>query len=236
MSSSAQDTRTSFLSRRIVVNSIVAALFLAAMTAAVYWLSSGDPEKSLGRARMLEELRDQQKRQEEPEVTAAGYDVVPLVDDEYFWRLKEDLARAGSSVEVMMFEIKLGKTEDNPANRLVSELIAAKNRGVTVRVRLEQSNLDRSLTRSNRKTSELLKSHGIYAEFDLPDVETHAKVVLIDGRILYVGNHNWSESALARNKEVSLRIESPKPVSAMKRYFDRFDQSMKNARRGTHSS
>lgn len=211
----------------MVLNAVVVVFFLAAMGAAVYVLTTGETEKRIGRNRMLSQLKEEQAASTEG---PAGYRVTPLADADYAARLLDDLSRARESVDVLMFEIKLGKTADNPANRLVAALIAARERAVRVRVRLEQSQLDPGLTRTNRRTAELLKMNDIHAEFDLPDVETHAKAVLIDGRILYVGNHNWSESALERNKEVSVRVESEKPLSVMRRYFERFDKSMRTAR------
>lgn len=216
------------------MNLAITVVFLLVLGAAIYWLTSGEPEKRLGRIRMLEDLKKEQGLGPES-YSGIGYDVKALVDDDYYWHLLEDLGRARESIEVLMFEIKLGKSADNPANRLVSALISAKERGVLVRTRLEQSDLDRSLTRTNRASAELLKSKGIHTYFDLPDVETHAKAVLIDGRILYTGNHNWSESALMRNKEVSVRVESPKAISAMRRSFDRFDRALEKARLGAGS-
>src|SRR3989338_7022833 len=219
--------------RRVLVNLFLVAVFLFALTGAIYWLTSGEPEKEMGRTRLLKELKEEQESgQAGP---AAGFEVTPLVDGEYAVRLQEDLAQARRSIEVLMFEIKMGKLADHPANRRVAGLIDARSRGVSVRVRMEQSNLDKALTRSNRKTADALKANDIFAEFDLPDVETHAKVVLIDDRILYVGNHNWSESALETNKEISLRISAPIPVSTMRRYFERFDRSLQKARMGSLS-
>ncbi len=233
MSSSRTGSGAAYFSRRRVTNMFVIILFLIAMAFAVFWLSSGAPEKRLGRTRMIEELKvEQGEKSQGPPV---GYDVTPLVDGEYFRQLTGDLNRARESIDVLMFEIKLGKSTGNPANRLVADLISAKERGVSVRVRLEQSEQDKSLTRTNRQAADFLKDHGIFADFDLPNVESHAKVVLIDGRILYVGNHNWSESALTKNKEVSLRVESPKAITAMRRYFDRFDRSIQKARMGESS-
>ena len=223
----------SALTRRLWTNMAFTALFLAAMGTAVYWLTSGETEKRMGRTRMLEQIKKEQRVKTSG--ASFGYDVTPLVDREYFRQMLADLSAARRSVDVLMFEIKLGKSADNAANRLVSALVSAKNRGVTVRVRLEQSAMDKALTKTNRQAAEYLNARSIHADFDLPDVETHAKAVLIDSRILYVGNHNWSESALTTNKEVSFRVESPKGISAMRRYFDRVDQSMQKMRLGESS-
>lgn len=222
--------RPSFLSRRLYLNLALVGVFIVFLAGAMYYLTSGDVEKRLGRTRMLEDLKASQN--EETSKAIVGFDVTPLVDGEYFLSLLQDLEHARSSIDVLMFEIKLGKSEANPANRLVNALALARERGLAVRVRLEQSDMDKSLTRINRRTAEFLKAHSIHVEFDLPDVETHAKAILIDGRLLYVGNHNWSESALTENKEVSFRVESPKSITAMRRYFDRFDQGLDLQRMG----
>ena len=44
---------------------------------------------------------------------------------------------------------------------------------------------------------------------DAPDRTTHAKLVVIDRRYLFVGSHNLTQSALKYNHEVSVRIDSP---------------------------
>lgn len=226
--SSTQGAPRSFLTRKLIVNLIIVVVFLFSLGAVVYWISSGEAEKRIGRSRMLEELKKEQRAGKEK--IPVGYDVTPLVDEEYFSAIQVDIERAKKSVEVLMFEIKRGKREGNPVNVLLRSLAAARQRGLEIRVRLEQSDLDPALTRTNRQAAEFLRGQGIYPEFDLPNVETHAKVVLIDGRILYIGNHNWSESALSRNKEISVRVESAAAITAMRRYFDRFDHTLSSAR------
>lgn len=221
--------RKSFLISKLKQNLALVLGFLVLMGTLLYFLTSGDYEKSQGRQRMIQELK--QEQEVAPEKNPAGLAVTPLVNEEYYYRLMSDLAAARDTVDILMFEIKMGKDPDNPANRLVEAAVAAKERGAAVRVRLEQSELDKALTRSNRQTAEFLKSRGIYPDFDLMNVETHAKAVLIDGRVLYVGNHNWSESSLFRNKEISLRVESARPISTMKRFFDKFDRWMEKWRR-----
>ncbi|MBI4178490.1 hypothetical protein HY522_03580 [bacterium] len=219
--------RKSLLGDRLKKNLATVAAFLLIMAAVFLWLTSGEHEKLLGTQRMLKELKAQQT---ESVRDIKGFQVEPMVDAEYFYHLKSDLDRAKKSVDILMFEIKLGKDADNPANQLVDALVSAHERGATVKVRLEQSDLDKSLTRINRRTEEYLKARGIYPDFDPPNIETHAKAVLIDGRILYAGNHNWSEAALFKNREVSLRIEADRPVSTLRRYFDKFDEFMRRLR------
>ena len=114
--------RLSFLSRRLLINLVMTVVFLFVLGGAVYWLTSGEPEKRSGRIRMLEDLKKEQQMSPESSF-GVGYDVRVLVDDDYYWHLLEDLARARETIEVLMFEIKLGKSQENSANRLVSALI-----------------------------------------------------------------------------------------------------------------
>ena len=43
---------------------------------------------------------------------------------------------------------------------------------------------------------------------DKPDVTTHTKLVVIDNRFVFIGSHNFSDSALGRNNEASVMVDS----------------------------
>jgi len=48
----------------------------------------------------------------------------------------------------------------------------------------------------------------------------HAKVVVIDGRCVVIGSHNWTESALRYNHEVSVLICSSDLAKEVKEYIE----------------
>ncbi len=215
------------LDNRLRKNFVAIGVFVLIMATVLWMLSPGNMERRLARNLPPDDLEKNSRiRPGEP----VEFRVDPLVDADYFPRLLADLTAARESIDVLMFEIKLGKLAANPANRLVQALVDAHQRGAAVHVRLEQSETDHANTRTNRHTAEYLSAQGINPAFDSLDVETHGKAVLIDGRILYVGNHNWSQASLTENKEVSLRVESPRVLSTLHRYFDRFDRRMKDIR------
>ena len=54
---------------------------------------------------------------------------------------------------------------------------------------------------------------------DGPDRTTHAKMVIIDRRYLFIGSHNLTQSALKYNHEVSVRIDSPLLAEEALRYM-----------------
>lgn len=45
------------------------------------------------------------------------------------------------------------------------------------------------------------------------------KFVVIDGTIVYVGSHNWSESSLYYNHETSIKIVSDSITDTFESYF-----------------
>ena len=65
-----------------------------------------------------------------------------------------------------------------------------------------------------------LKDHGVDVRLDFnPDTE-HMKIVIIDGKIVYIGSHNWSEASLYYNHEVSIRIVSRDIAKEVEKYFN----------------
>ena len=137
------------------------------------------------------------------------YEVTPLMDKEYFPVLKSAIKNAKKSIYVAMFVISMGKSPNDPVNILLNELVAAKKRGVDVKVVVENPpSSGSSLYKTNEKVLILLREEGIEASFDEPDKEVHDKFILIDEDTLFVGNHNWSKQALTINRELSVMVKA----------------------------
>ena len=47
------------------------------------------------------------------------------------------------------------------------------------------------------------------------------KTAVIDSRYVYIGSHNLTQSALQRNNELSVLIDSPEIAAEVKAYLDR---------------
>ncbi|NQU09266.1 hypothetical protein HQ590_00625 [bacterium] len=97
-----------------------------------------------------------------------------------------------------------GRLPGDPVGLLVEELIAAHQRGVRVRVVLEDSKAG-----ENEVAYRRLREHGIDVRFDAAVHLLHTKAVVVDRRRCLVGSANWSRAAFQDNHELSLQIESP---------------------------
>ncbi|WP_231855745.1 phospholipase D-like domain-containing protein [Thermococcus peptonophilus] len=137
-----------------------------------------------------------------------------LIERDYYEEAIEAIDGATQEIYVMMFSMLYDPDDwSDEANDLINALIRARRRGVEVHVLLENS-LD-----TNREAYDYLKSNGIDVSYDSPSKTLHAKIVVIDGRIVFLGSHNWSESALHWNHEVSVKIISKQLAGEVINYF-----------------
>jgi len=134
------------------------------------------------------------------------------------------LTRAKQEIVVSMFLFAAGERENNRANQLKEALIEAAKRGVRVHVFLDQSDAQEFSTEANRNVAEDMRRHGIKVKFDSPARTTHTKLVIIDQRYVFLGSHNFTQSALRHNTEASVLIESPKIAQQALAYLKRIEE------------
>lgn len=141
-----------------------------------------------------------------------------LTDGEYFTELKSLLARANSSVYVVMYVIKYDPNQPgDPVNQLLKALTELKKRGVDVRVVVDDETY-----KSYPQTINYLKNNGVPVRLDESlATTTHAKLIIIDNETVIIGSHNWTESALTRNHETSIMIQDKETATKLTNYFMR---------------
>ena len=127
-------------------------------------------------------------------VTAQPEAVRVLADAAYYDTLAALIKNAGQRIDLAMFLFKTSPASSNRPAGLVRELVAARKRGVAVRVILEYSSHDQSLNQANKATAQALKKGGVAVFFDSPGQTTHAKLAVIDRRYCLVGSHNLTKS------------------------------------------
>jgi phosphatidylserine/phosphatidylglycerophosphate/cardiolipin synthase-like enzyme len=145
-----------------------------------------------------------------------------LRNQEYAEALLQGIRNARKSVILSFYLFKVTDTRGNLPRKVADELINARKRGVDVMVVLERERGDRDpLNGENRQTAALLNRGGVKVFFDSPQVITHTKIAVIDGRYVYLGSHNLTQSALRHNNELSVVIDSPEMAAEAKAYVDR---------------
>lgn len=147
-------------------------------------------------------------------------DVQLVLNDQYFQVAKKMIQEAKHSIQVMMFEMGYYDEHPNtPSNLLIKELISAKKRGVKVEVILEVKEGEDRTTERNRHTGEILSEAGVDVIYDSLSKTTHAKLMVVDGRLSLLGSTNWTYYALTNNNETSVLVRSKEVAKAFGDYF-----------------
>ncbi len=126
----------------------------------------------------------------------------------YGKRLLQHVKKAKEHIILGAYLFKLSKNRRNQTVQLFNALVAARKRGVRVEVLLELSDHNDNLNQYNQITGRELEKHHIKVRFDSRQVQSHSKLVVIDGEWTFAGSHNLTASALWFNNEVSLLVRS----------------------------
>lgn len=144
-------------------------------------------------------------------------DVVFLINEEYLSVLRESIREAKQNIYIEMYLIRPGPSDDHPVNTLITDLSAARKRGVQVKILL-----DRHFEKDNEKAVSRLKSGGVWdVEFDDSGRINHTKLVVIDDETLIVGSQNWTLSALASSNESAVFVRNRDVVAELKKKLRR---------------
>lgn len=144
--------------------------------------------------------------------SALAGDVKLLTNKEYLPALEDKIKDAREEIIISVYLFRTTESKRNLATRLREDLVSAASRGIRVSVLLEKEKGRRkgsSLNEDNAYTAKILSSGGVKVYFDEPDTVTHTKLVVIDKRFVFIGSHNFSDSALRWNNEASVMIDSP---------------------------
>ena len=149
--------------------------------------------------------------------------VILLRDHTYFDALISGIRKAKKEITGCFFIFKVSEKNNGLPRKLVNELIAAKRRGVSIAFKLEQDARGKgTVYEQNRRAAALLSEAGIKVRFDAPKTTTHVKAMVIDGRYVYMGSHNLTQSALKYNHELSVMIDSAELAAEVTAYINNF--------------
>ncbi len=149
-----------------------------------------------------------------------------LTDNAYYSSLMQDLNQAKESIIIIMYLFKVSGHGSALPDHIVDALIKKHGQGVhiTVVLNMDQKNAVHGRTddimEANLTVAKKLDNKGVKVYFDSPHRITHAKVIIIDKRIVYIGSHNFTQSALRYNHEVSIKIISPAVAQELINYTE----------------
>lgn len=107
--------------------------------------------------------------------------------------------------------------KDGEVWKAVNRLIAAKNRGVDVRIILETADYATDTNQVNAEARAALVAAGLDARLDPPSTITHAKVLVADD-VAIVGTNNWGYGGFALYHEAGIRTQNAAVVQALDAY------------------
>jgi phosphatidylserine/phosphatidylglycerophosphate/cardiolipin synthase-like enzyme len=145
---------------------------------------------------------------------------VILANEEFLPVLLKAIDEAQYEIIMSIFSFKAGEHKNSYPDRIASHLAMAVKRGVKVFVVLETTG-DKSdeLNIQNRKTGKFLEEKGIKIFFDSPRKTTHTKLSVIDQRLIFLGSHNFTQSALKYNNEISVLLDRPDKAQNVRNYI-----------------
>ncbi len=152
---------------------------------------------------------------------------VSLLDDnKYAPVFIKDVFRAKDTIKCAMYMFKLDtidlNSKEQPIPVMASALMEAAKRGVEVSIVMELGEKDEITTKYNKITAKHLEEAGIKVVFDSEEERLHTKMCMIDNQIIYIGSHNYTNSAMLRNSEVSVRVVSDGLSKDVNLYFEKY--------------
>ncbi|MGD9809192.1 MAG: phospholipase D-like domain-containing protein [Deferribacterales bacterium] len=135
-------------------------------------------------------------------------EVAILADSSLTAELVSDINKAQKSVYIAIYMFKSYASTTSGAGMIVDALKKAADRGLDVYVAFESSDDGDFVEKENKNTGKQLAERGVTVVYDSPDNRMHSKCAVIDEHISYVGSHNYTNSALKHNREITARIVS----------------------------
>jgi phosphatidylserine/phosphatidylglycerophosphate/cardiolipin synthase-like enzyme len=142
-----------------------------------------------------------------------------------------DVNNAKSSIDVTSFDLNLPS--------FVNALVAAGQHGVQVRVVVDEVNGSQTLSAKLAGTSNDFNTTKTLADAGITVVDggrssglMHDKIIIIDGKILYMGSWNMSYNDTFRNNNNLLRITN---ATLIANYQAKFNELFLDKRFGTHA-
>jgi len=154
--------------------------------------------------------------------------VLPLADlpdsASYAHVLLTLLNQAQRSIHMSMYRMSYySGYGDSLSNELMHALTNAANRGLDVKVLLDDCAYYADSAEANLTSALVLQQRGVEVRFDDPTLTTHTKLVVIDGETVVLGSTNWNYYALEKNCEIDIAFVNLPQIAV---HFEAFFQTL----------
>jgi len=140
-------------------------------------------------------------------------EVIPISDRGYLPEAHKILQNAENSIHMAMFELKYyEKFKNSSVNIIVEDLIQASKRGVEVKIIVDEFS-------EKDNAYQTLKENNIDIKMDPENTTTHAKLIIVDGKVVILGSTNLSFYGLEKNNEVNVVLISRQAAEYYEKYF-----------------
>lgn len=149
-------------------------------------------------------------------------DIERIDGRKYFPAVKKLISEAKKCIHIVMYIATYNPYKpSSSSNQLLSELAAAQERDVEVKVILDQERPHSVRGHYNDPGYFFLKNSGCQVAYEEPSRKTHPKLIIIDEKIVVIGSHNWSDSAFKKNRETSVILRCPEAARGYIEYFNK---------------
>jgi len=144
---------------------------------------------------------------------ADSAEIIPVTDRGYFQAVLPLIKEAQSTIHIASMELKYYESyPDSSVNEIVRELIRAHERGVEVKILLDEYS-------EKNNAFDVVKAAGVDVRWDDTETTTHSKLIIIDGKIVVVGSTNFSFYSLEKNREANVIIFDEDIAAYFEDYF-----------------
>jgi len=131
-----------------------------------------------------------------------------LPNRQYLGEAVSSIENAEKNIVISIYMFKTTDYTTQDTKHIQNALIRAAEKGLDVTVIMDIEKEEGFLNEVNRETAEELAEEGINVIYDAPGTRTHTKLIVIDKKIVFIGSHNFTHSAMNYNNEASVKVIS----------------------------
>lgn len=144
-----------------------------------------------------------------------------VLTTDFFSALRDSLALDIANLRILAYVINFQFYKKfYRSSAIFHRILQLHKNGTSVKVILDSSPAHSQNHRANLFAFSRLNENGIHVRMQAHTKPQHAKVIIIDDKILFVGSHNLTEGSLTNPFEISFAFTDPGLVKSFREYFD----------------